>query len=193
MLIIEIYNKFSKAVLHGGTALWRCYGSNRFSEDLDFYLPKNVKEKDFKDFLNNLRQKGFIIEKFKITSNLIFFKFSFLNVTVSFEAVFKNIKNFETRSFEMSDGSFILVNTLGPEDLLEEKLLTYLERKRVRDLYDIFFLIKIVEKNKVKRDVIKLMKNIEKPIDEKELKVLIISGSIPTTNEMIETIKKWAR
>lgn len=32
-----LYNIDSRLVLHGGTAIWRCYGGSRFSEDLDLY------------------------------------------------------------------------------------------------------------------------------------------------------------
>ena len=48
--VMEIlYGIENGLVLHGGTAIWRCYGGNRFSEDLDFYcqnteaLDKNLK------------------------------------------------------------------------------------------------------------------------------------------------------
>ena len=44
VILGEIYKFFPNAVLHGGTAIWRCYNGRRFSEDLDFYLPKQ-KEK----------------------------------------------------------------------------------------------------------------------------------------------------
>ena len=34
-----IYNRVEPdATLYGGTAIWRCYGGNRFSEDIDIYL-----------------------------------------------------------------------------------------------------------------------------------------------------------
>ena len=33
-----VYGLEPNAVLHGGTAIWRCYQGNRFSEDLDFYF-----------------------------------------------------------------------------------------------------------------------------------------------------------
>ena len=37
-----LYAVCPEAVLHGGTAIWRCYEGKRFSEDLDFYaLPKD--------------------------------------------------------------------------------------------------------------------------------------------------------
>ena len=36
-----VYRISDEAVLHGGTAIWRCYGGNRFSEDIDIYIPKD--------------------------------------------------------------------------------------------------------------------------------------------------------
>jgi predicted nucleotidyltransferase component of viral defense system len=45
ILIIKMYEKFANAVIRGGTTIWRCYGSNRFSEDVDVYLPLKNKNK----------------------------------------------------------------------------------------------------------------------------------------------------
>ncbi|TDA31485.1 MAG: hypothetical protein DSO04_03905 [Hadesarchaea archaeon] len=38
MVVEALYRAFPRAVLHGGTAIWRCYSGNRFSEDLDVHL-----------------------------------------------------------------------------------------------------------------------------------------------------------
>ena len=194
ILIMEIYDKFPSAIVHGGTAIWRCYGSNRFSEDVDFYFPPNLKRSDFSGFLNGLKEKGFKVEKFRRTNNSVFAKFSYLNVTVRCEIVFKRVRNFITKSFEMSDGTSILVNTLTAEDLIEEKALAYIKRRKVRDLYDVFFLLKFIKKDeKVKRILKKLVREFKKPVDEKELKVLIISGSVPKVDYMLETVRRWVR
>jgi predicted nucleotidyltransferase component of viral defense system len=194
ILVMEIYNNFPAAVIHGGTALWRCYGSNRFSEDVDLYLPLAIKEKGLEEFLDNLRSKGFTVEKFKRTNNSIFAKFFYLDSVIRFEAVFKNIKNFVTKHFEMSDGTFILVNTLKPGDMIIEKISAYTKRRKVRDFYDIFFLLRFVEeKGEIKKPLARLAGEFKKPEDEKELKTLIISGSIPTFEKMLEEVKAWAR
>jgi len=191
MLVMEMYNNFATAVIHGGTAIWRCYGSNRFSEDVDVYLPLSAKER-MEKFLDNLKGKGFIVKKFKKTNNSVFAKFSYSSVVIRFEVIFKNIKNFVTKTFEMSDGTSILVNTLRPEEVIEEKISAYLKRKKIRDLYDIFFLLKFVEeKGKVKDALRRLIKEFVKPVDEKELKALIISGSVPRLEDMMEVIRKW--
>jgi predicted nucleotidyltransferase component of viral defense system len=193
ILILEVYNIFPKAIIHGDTAIWRCYGSNRFSEDVDFYFPLEVKER-LQVLTENLKKRGFIIEKFKRTNNTIFAKFSYLNTSIRLEAVFKKIKNYVTKNFEMSDGTFILVNTLSPEEMILEKISAYKKRKKVRDLYDIFFLLKFVEnKEKIKEALKDFLEKFEKPEDEKELKVLIISGSIPNVESMVEVMGAWVR
>jgi predicted nucleotidyltransferase component of viral defense system len=94
----------------------------------------------------------------------------------------------------MSDGTFILVNILQPEEMIKEKISAYFKRRKVRDLYDIFFLLKFVEdKEKIKNHLLKFIEDFKKPKDEKELKTLIISGSVPTIKNMLEVIKKWVR
>ncbi len=63
-------------------------------------------------------------------------------------------KKHVVKAFEMVDGSFITVNTLGPEELALEKVSAYMARRKVRDLYDVFFLIQLVrEKRRVRTSV----------------------------------------
>lgn len=192
ILVMEIYDSIPRAIIHGGTAIWRCYGSNRFSEGVDFYLPLKMRRESFENLLVGLRGKGFAVEKFKVTESSVFSSLSHLGANVRFEAVFKNVKNFVTKDFEMIDGNFILVNTLHPEDMIREKILTYVKRRKVRDLYDIFFLLKTVKKDKVESEALKLVTEFKKPVDEKELKTIIISGSIPSADHMIEVVRRWA-
>ena len=193
ILVNEIYRFFPKAVLHGGTAIWRCFGSNRFSEDLDFYLPSFSKPK-LDQLSNNLKGLGFSKLKFKQTRNAVFSKFEYSGAIVRFEAVIKKVKDYKTMSFEMIDGSSIIVNTLPPEVLLREKINSYLSRQKVRDLYDIFFLLKFVEKKPQIKAILKnFFKKYSSPRDKKDLKVLVIVGAIPKIEDMLQEIKKWAR
>jgi len=193
ILINEVYRVFPKAILHGGTAIWRCFGSSRFSEDLDFYLPSFPKEK-ISQLLKNLEKIGFFNLKFRQTKNAIFSQFEYLGAIIRFEALAKKIQNYKTASFEMIDGSFIVVNILPLKDLLEEKINSYLARQKIRDLYDIFFLLKFAKKdNQIKKLLKNFLKKFSEPKDEKELKTLIISGAVPKKEDMIEEIKKWVK
>jgi len=195
LLVVEMYNSFSNAVIHGGTAIWRCYGGQRFSEDIDVYLNKKFKKSEStKAFLANLKNRGFIPQKFREKENSIFSAFRFSDAVVRFEAVFEDKKNYIVKSFEMADGSFINVYTLSPEDLILEKIRAYHSRRKVRDLYDIFFLLKLIQdKEKVSGALQDFIKTFKPPEDYPDLKTLIISGAVPTIKDMLEEIRKWVR
>jgi predicted nucleotidyltransferase component of viral defense system len=191
LMVNVMYNVFSDVVIHGGTAMWRCYGGNRFSEDIDVYLPlKYRKREKYDEFIDAMEQVGFKTEKFKDTGNVIYSKFSMNGVIVSFEALFKNVKNIVTMPFEMIDGNFINVYTLSSEALLAEKTLTYLSRRKIRDLYDIFFLLNVVNEKVDKKLLRKFLSDFKLPIDTKDLKVLIISGAVPSVSDMLLVIKR---
>jgi len=189
LIIEELYKVFEKAVIHGGTAIWRCYQGNRFSEDIDAYIESN-KEK-INIFFDNLEKIGFIPLKKKITNNSIYSNFQFNRVNVRFEAIFKR-KESILKDYETYDGNFITVYTLATEDLIEEKTNAYLSRLKIRDLYDIFFLLKYVkDKNKAKKDIERLIKGFKEPVDKQDLKVIIIQGLVPDPKDMLNYIKSW--
>jgi predicted nucleotidyltransferase component of viral defense system len=194
ILVMKMYEDFPKAVIHGGTAIWRCYGSNRFSEDVDVYLqPRDKNKKILEEFFNKLKSLGFSIRKFKLTNNTLFSKLSYENVEIRFEASFKNIKSI-AKPFELTDGTFMNVLTLSAEDLILEKILAYKKRKKVRDIYDIAFLLKFVQdRNKIEKNLKEFIKTFQKPLDEKELSALIISGAVPNIEAMLEEITSWAK
>ncbi len=65
-------------------------------------------------------------------------------------------------------------------------------RFKIRDLYDIFFLLRHVKgKEKVAKDLRTLIKKFKNPGDEEDLKVLIIEGVVPSAGKMIEYIRSW--
>jgi len=195
IMVIEIYNHFPGVVIHGGTAIWRCYGGGRFSEDVDVYLPKRFrKSENMKRFLDSLRSRGFEVKKFREREHSLFSVFSYLNTTISFEAVFENVNNSVTRSFEMADGTFITVRTLEAEDLIKEKIAAYAKRRKIRDMHDIFYLMQLVEnKAKLKPFLKKFLEHFEEPVDAANLKAIIISGAVPGVKDMKEAIKRWAK
>jgi len=187
MIIEELYRAFNEAVLHGGTAIWRCYGGLRFSEDIDVYLDKNVKQIDA--FFHALEQRGFVIEKRKMTQNSLYSSLMFERCNVRFEALFKKVDS-ALKEYETADGNILTVYTLTLEDFICEKVDAYLDRMKIRDLYDVFFLLQRVSAiNPVRGRLQKLIDDDGKPVDENDLKVLIITGLVPTSEKMLEYIK----
>ena len=190
MVVETLYEIFDDAVFHGGTAIWRCYKGHRFSEDVDFYLKRDIKKID--QFYEALQKKGLLVERKKISENSIYSTLKLGQTFVRFEAIFKKSKG-KLHEYEKAEGSFITVYTLTPEELVKEKVETYLNRLKVRDLYDIFFLLRHVEDNSdIKKDLNKLLKNFKRPVDEKELKVLITEGLVPNVEEMLTYIRRKA-
>src|SRR3989338_8323712 len=141
LIVKEVYTIFNKAVLHGGTAIWRCYNGKRFSEDLDFYFPNDKKKVEI--LFENLKKVGFEIKKRKISETSIYSELEFERISVRLEAIFHKISGVIC-DYEMSDGNIISIYSLTPKSFLVEKSNTYLKRFKVRDLWDVFFLLKMV-------------------------------------------------
>jgi predicted nucleotidyltransferase component of viral defense system len=189
LIVKEVYSVINKAVLHGGTAIWRCYSGKRFSEDLDFYFPRDTAK--IKLIFENLIKAGFEIKKKKILDNSIYSELEINRVAVGLEATFQKIRGIIC-DYEMSDGNFISIYSLSPEDFIVEKARTYLKRFKVRDLWDVFFLLKNIKNPREIKEISLLIKNYKKPVDEENLKVILLDGLVPSANEMIEYIKgKW--
>jgi len=195
LVIEELYRTFEKAVLHGGTSIWRCYKGNRFSEDIDVYLQRDINK--IRTFFEKLREKDFIVVKKKISDRSIFSDLQFNKTSVRFEATFRKFRKIRgvLGEYETSEGNLIIVYTLTPEEIIKEKIETYLKRIKARDLYDIFFLLRYVkDKRRIKKELRRLVNKFDKlgmPVDKEELKILIIEGLIPDVEEMLQYIKSF--
>jgi len=77
--------------------------------------------------------------------------------------------------------------------LIVEKIDTYLKRRKIRDLYDVFFLLRYTEEGKIKNSLKKLIENFKNSVDEENLKTIIISGAIPNSRDMLDYIRRWAK
>jgi predicted nucleotidyltransferase component of viral defense system len=192
LVVMQVYEIIPQSVIHGGTAIWRCYGGNRFSEDVDTYLPK-LTLIQVENFVASLRPKGLSLLKSKVTSGALYVSFDYLGALVRFEGVVKRIKDYVVRPYETVDGNFISVRTLSPEKLIAEKVLAYISRKKVRDLYDIYFLISVMrDSSEVSSKLKEQMQNLDKPVDESVLKSILIAGAVPRALDMLEVIRRWA-
>lgn len=188
IIIEELYNFLPDAIIHGGTAIWRCYNGNRFSEDVDVYLKKDINK--IEEFFISLERKGFKIIKKRIKENSIYSELNFQSISVRFEATFQTKKSV-FKKYETSESIFINIYTLSPEDLIFEKISAYLKRLKIRDLYDIYFLLNFIEdKRKIDKELKRLIYEFKNPKDEKNLATIIISGAVPSSKQLLENIKK---
>ena len=185
LIVEEVYRFFPHAVVHGGMAIWRCYNGSRFSEDIDMYLPSR---EAITPFFEKMEQKGFTVLKKRVNENSLYSLLEFNRAQVRFEAIFAKKPGAVLKEYETVDGNLITVYTLSLLDLLDEKIAACLKRKKVRDLYDIFFLLRYVSGTKpsglekIKEVMIE---------DEENLSALILSGPVPSVPEMKRYIKEW--
>lgn len=190
ILIEETIRIIPSAVFHGGTCIWRCYGGKRFSEDLDFYFPKN--KRLIEKLFQNLEKKGFEIKKQKISDRSVYSELKYDRVSVKLEATFQNVKGV-LLDYEKMDGTIISIYGLTAGQLLNEKIKTYLNRKKIRDLYDVFFLMKFVEDfSLIDKNIKKIIDGEDVPRDTEDIKILVLEGIVPNFDELKYYIKrKW--
>lgn len=204
-LIDLLYSKYKDLVFHGGTAIWRCYSGNRFSRDIDFYM-KASKDKmyyynDLSDFLKDC---GFLIKEksYERNSDTMHFLVE-SNTKMKIDINFK-YKNGIPVEYLKVDGSKIIVLSLDPKELLNEKIEAYedklhgksnVQRSEVQDLYDIYYLTTLVKQkdaNTVKKLRL-LVGEIETnpPGNLRSLGHLILEGTPPTFEFIINKLKGW--
>lgn len=154
-----------KLVLVGGTSLALFYLKHRISVDLDF-VPVDGDEVKLKEEL-----KGCITKKGYRTTRGVYqnqFIIQFEDTSIKIEIFSPEYKIKKTNEFEFGT-SKILVASI--EDILRLKVHSYAERKEVRDLYDIIFILK--HKNKGFEQAKKLITKYGSPKNEDEIKKLI--------------------
>lgn len=182
-----VYTLQNDAVLHGGTAIWRCFGGARFSEDLDFYF---VPVKGFEESLGKeLSANGLELTKYKETDNTLYSKILSGSVTVQLEVALRKFRKPIVKEYEKIDGTYIDVFTLSPEELFVEKIEAYNKRRLVRDIYDVYHLSNYVEKGFAEKAGL-LLQNLPAPLDEKNLKTLILYGAVPSYEQIITSLKR---
>lgn len=160
MLLFALYARIKdELVFKGGTALYKVYRLNRFSEDLDFTFVKHRKaiSKTLQEVIHHLSLLGISgkirdIQEYRQQINVhLEFKgplydgskesmvFIPLNISlrekvqhVTFEMLFSSYR--EIPSFE--------VCVMGEQEIAAEKIRAILSRDKARDVYDLWFLLK---------------------------------------------------
>lgn len=160
-----------KLVFKGGTALRLGYNSPRFSDDLDFSTVGKIKQKTFKEVcqdIANSNQNIFLIEALEKAYTLFaLFKISDPSLTQNF-----SIKvEISTRKEDLKEGKDyipmllkslvspinLIVNTTTLEKILSDKV--SIKPKRIRDVFDIWFIEQKLGNVSIKMDFSEFNKN----------------------------------
>jgi len=181
ILLFIIYQDYGKdIVFKGGTALKKCFGLNRFSEDLDFTCLDRIDIKKVEDGLKRfrvefelesegyenglkiiLRIKGPLYVGIRQSLCKVIIDFSFRE-TVILKPEIKTIGRFleEVPSFD--------VFVMQEREILAEKIRAMLTRTKARDAYDLWFLAR--KGVKIDKEIVnEKLKYYNMVFDEKEL------------------------
>ncbi len=208
VLVELLYSRYKELVLRGGTAIWRCYGGNRFSRDLDFYMKaKSNAERmqHYRDIAEFLKEAGFAIKEggYSREADAMHVMAESGSTKMKVDISF-NYKKGTPTEYEKVDGSKIVVLALKPEELLNEKIEAYMDKlnsaslfksPEANDLYDIWYLISIVKKPKAA--TVQALKGLankignKQPQDMKSLDHVILAGLTPSFELMMRRIREW--
>ena len=169
-----IYEKIDpRAELYGGTAIWRCYGGNRFSEDIDIYMKRESTEK----LISSLPKYGMRItwRDKEIPTNIRISDGVTELLLESKDGYAESV----IRQYMRVDGSSLTISVLSPTELLVRKIEAYEGRRLIRDLYDIFVLTNHIDRRDytVSEKLSSFLETVRRPSDEKMLSSLIYSGN----------------
>lgn len=165
-------------VFVGGTMLRLCHNLNRYSVDLDFWFIKKIDTKKFYVKIKKILQENYEI----IDSQNKFFTILFEIKTKNYPQrlkieIRKDIKNCEYEekiAFSKHSNIQVLVKCLTLQEMLNYKILALLERKEIRDCYDIEFILrKGVDFENKSKEILLRMKKIIEGFKERDYKVTL--------------------
>lgn len=161
MFLGELYKLpgAERMLFKGGTALRVIYGSPRFSEDLDFSIfniEQYQQEKFIDDIFNNvlveIERIGIKVElgpkpgptKEGYYGDATFKIYDYPSVAVSINVSSRNGQDIKGEVDSISSDFVPTYNVfhLPQEKLVEEKIDALLERKKARDFYDLYFIMR---------------------------------------------------
>lgn len=186
------------AVLHGGAQIWRCYDSRRFSCDVDIYSQMtNVQARLVPAF----EDAGLVVVKFRDTGNVVFAKLT------STENGKEHSSGFEIRrapvegeiaAYTNTDGSTTEVIAISPNAIALEKIAAYVGRAEIRDMYDLYHIIRsVIGRENVSAVLSSQLSNftatLQRPVNEGDLGRSLYSGNIPTFVDMVTELRKATR
>ena len=145
----------SEIIFRGGTSLQKCFGLDRFSEDLDFTASENFSRERIKRALNEVgrfyptslsesENIGSVSFKMKIEGPLFHGPLSMQTIRIEISLREKVSLHPLNRIITplYSDLQPYMVVFMDPKEIMSEKIRALMTRTKARDLYDTYFLVR---------------------------------------------------
>ncbi len=130
----------------GGTMLRLCYGLDRYSVDLDFWLIKRINFIKYLKKANICLQENYIIKDAENKKNTIIFEIKSSRYPRSLKIEIR--KKIKEKSWDNSiaysphANKQVMVKSLKLRDMMSSKIDAFINRAEIRDCFDMEFLIK---------------------------------------------------
>ncbi|OGS22165.1 MAG: hypothetical protein A3J83_03675 [Elusimicrobia bacterium RIFOXYA2_FULL_40_6] len=162
---LEVLDKLNSAkilnnlVFIGGTMLRLCYGLERFSTDLDFWLIDEVKTAvlygKIKDYLAQYYKISDTKDKFYTMLYEVKSEKYPRSLKIEIRKNLIKAKTEKSIAYSKYSNLQVLVKTPPLNDVMDSKIETFLSRNEIRDVFDIEFLYKKGAKMSVSKEVLK--------------------------------------
>ena len=133
-------------VLGGGTMLRLCYGLNRFSLDLDFWVIKKLDQnklyRELKEYLSQFYSLTDYANKFYTLIFEIKSRDYPRRLKIEIRKEMKKIKTAQAIAYSPYANTQVLMKVVSLEDMMRSKIEDFLKRKEIRDVFDMEFLLK---------------------------------------------------
>ncbi len=186
----------------GGTALRIVYQSPRFSEDLDFSGKANGKiyEKIIEDVIDEIRLNGINVDITESKKTSGGWLSSFLFKVYGFQ--FRIVNEISYRKKNLNSDLILIANDffpsykmfiLQPKLIVEEKINALIERKKNRDIFDFYFILRNPSLRKFfdyknKEKIVEVLKKTDQRSLKNELKNFLPFSHREILNNLIDKI-----
>jgi len=135
-----------KLIFVDGTMLRLCHGLNRFSIDIDFWLTKKVNKNKLFIEINKYFSQFYKISDSANKLNTLLFEFKSskypMNLKLEIRKEIKNIETEQVIAYSKYSNIQVLLRVPTLDAMMSEKIDAFLERKEIKDIFDIEFLYK---------------------------------------------------
>lgn len=182
-------NRFLESlVFGGGTMLRLCHDLPRYSADLDFWIIKDIKYEPYFDSLRQFIAQSFELTDAQIKKHTLLFEFRSGNyprrIKIEIRKMMKECDFQDKIAFSRYSIKQVILKTMTLDQMMKNKIEAIIERKEIRDGFDIEFLLRrgIIFPELTTKHLLQLKKVVE-GFTEKEFKVTLGSVLEPDIRE----------
>ncbi|MBN1365712.1 MAG: nucleotidyl transferase AbiEii/AbiGii toxin family protein [Syntrophaceae bacterium] len=133
-------------IFGGGTMLRLCHGLNRYSVDLDFWVVRNM---DWAKYYS--RMEKYLGQFYKIADSAnkhftILFELKSpqfpRSLKIEIRKTEKKVKMETSIAYSPHSTAQVMLKTVALEDMMTSKIEAFLDRREIRDAYDMEFMVK---------------------------------------------------